>query len=113
MSLVTGASFEQVVKDIQQKFSKYVDFRVWNSAIDRVYWTDLLEIVKNTQNIKYVPDNYFSPSVDIRFAKNVFPRFRGFVAYDLSGSIQINQSGSIDPVYYPNEVDQSFTSSIL
>lgn len=113
MSLVTGASFETVVKDIQQKFSKYCDFRYWNSAVDRVYWTDLIEICKQTQGVKYVPDNYFSPSVDIKFSKNTFPRFRGFVAADLSGSLIINQSGTIDSLFYPSEIDSSFVSSVL
>lgn len=113
MELFTGASFEAIVKDIQQKFQKYVDFRYWESSVDVVYWTDLLEICKNVEGVRYVPDIYFSPLVDFKIANNKFPRFRGFLAYDLSGAIQINQSGSIDPLFYPNDPDASFVASIL
>ncbi len=41
LSLFVGADFTSVVKLIQQAFSKYVDFRYWNSSVDTVLSDDL------------------------------------------------------------------------
>lgn len=113
MELFTGVSFDEVVKEIQQKFAKYVDFRFWNSSIDTIQWDDLINIVKGVSGVKYVPDNQFTPNVDITISTNKFPRFRGFVARDLSGSVQINQTGTIDPLFYPSDVNESLAVTIL
>lgn len=113
MELFVGANFTDVVKEIQQKFSKYVDFRFWNSYVDKVEWDDLLTIVKGVEGVRHVSDSYFSPRVDITIPANKFPRFRGFIARDLQGSIITNQSGTIDPIFYPNEVDESFQQTVL
>jgi hypothetical protein len=113
MELFVGASFASVVKEIQQKFAKYADFRFWDSSSMKVEWDTLLNIVKNTEGVKYVPDAYFTPNVDIRIPPYKFPRFRGFIASDLTGSVIINQTGTIDPIFYPNEVDPSFSLTIL
>ncbi len=113
IELFSGADLATVVKDIQQKFSKLVDFRFWDSSINKVIWTDLLNIVKNTDGIKNVSDNFFSPFNDITIPRFEFPRFRGFVVRDLSGAILINQSGTIQPILYINQVDQNFAASVL
>ncbi len=113
MELFVGADFEVIVKDIQQKFSKYVDFRFWNSFEDRVERTDLISIVKNTKGVKNVPDNYFIPVVDLTIPNNQFPRFRGFIAKDLDGQVIINQAGTIDPIFYPTEPDTNFSETVL
>jgi len=113
VELFVGADFDEVAKEIQQKFAKYVDFRTWESSLDTVEWDQLLNIVKNTGGVKYVSDNNFTPNVDLKFAANKFPRFRGFIMYNLSGAVQVNQTGTIDPLFYPNEVEQNLTSSVL
>jgi hypothetical protein len=113
MELFVGASFPDVVKEIQQKFSKYVDFRFWDSSSMKVEWDTLLSIVKNTDGVKYTPDAYFTPNVDIRVPVYTFPRFRGFIVYDLTGSVIINQAGTIDPIFYPNEVDDNFSEIVI
>jgi hypothetical protein len=113
LQLFSGSSLATVVKDIQQKFSKYVDFRFWNSAIDRIEWDDLLGITKNTKGVKYVSDDFFIPHNDIKIPNNKFPRFRGFIARDLEGNVLIDQSGVIDPIFYPNEVIVSFAETVL
>lgn len=113
LELFVGADFDAVAKDIQQKFAKYVDFRFWNSSVDRIDWISLIDIVRSTPDVKYVPDNHFVPNTTIRIPANQFPRFRGFVVSDLSGNIQVNQSGTIDPIFYPAEVDQSLTATVL
>lgn len=113
MELSVGATFAEVVKEIQQKFAKYVDFRFWDSSSMKVEWDTLLSIVKNTNGVKYAPDAYFTPNVDVRVPPYQFPRFRGFVASDLNGNIIINQAGTIDPVFYPNEVDENLALTVL
>ena len=113
IELFTGISFDTVIKDIQQKFSKLVDFRFWNSSTDRIEWDDLLNIVKNTSGVKYALDSYFTPSVDITLPANQFPRFRGFIVRDLDGGIQINQTGTIQEIFYPADSDISFQSTVL
>lgn len=113
VELIDPAQLQSTVSDIQQKFSKYVDFRYWDSSLSKIEWEDLLFIVKNTPNLKYVSDAYFTPSVDIRLSPHVFPRFRGFIAYNLQGDVLIDQSGTIDPIFYPNEIDQGFTETVI
>lgn len=113
VELFSGADFDQFVIDVQQKFSKLVDWRKWNSATDKIERSDLISIVKNTKNCKSLPDAYFIPATDLQFSYNKFPRFRGFIARNLAGDVIINQTGTIDPVFYSNEQDVSFTETIL
>lgn len=101
LQLFSGASYDAVIKEIQQKFSKYVDFRYWNSFEDSVQWDDILGLAKNVSGVKYIPDSYFVPHNDIYMAPNQFPRFRGFIVYDLDGNVQINQSSTINPIFIP------------
>ncbi|HEX5187344.1 MAG TPA: baseplate J/gp47 family protein, partial [Nitrososphaeraceae archaeon] len=107
------SQLDSTVIAIQQKFAKLVDFRFWESSLNKIEWEDLLLAVKNTPNVKHVADAHFSPIVDITIPNNQFPRFRGFIMRDLDGDILQNQSGVIDPIFYPNEVDDSFTSTVL
>lgn len=113
LDLFVGASFEDTVKSIQQKFNSYVDFRFWQSSVDIIYWSDLLGIVKNLNSVRYVPDAHFNPRVDIKISNSKFPRFRGFLVRDLSGSTLLNQSGTLNPIFYPSDPDASFTASVL
>jgi len=113
LGLFTGASYTQVIKDIQQKYAKYVDFRYWDSSVDVVDYVTLIEIARGVAGVKSVPDNYFSPAVDQLFRPNVFPRFRSFKVYDLSGTLQVDETGVITPVLYPNQVQDSFVQSVL
>lgn len=113
LDLFVGASFEETVKTIQQKFNAYADFRFWESSIDIIYWSDLLGIVKSIDSVRYVPDAYFNPRVDIKIANAKFPRFRGFLVRDLSGTVLLDQAGALNPIFYPADPDVSFTASIL
>lgn len=112
-SLFDNGLLDQTVIDIQVQFAKYVDFRFWDSSKDQVDWDTLIAIIKNTDNVKYVPDNFFTPNSDIIVDRNKLPRFRGFIARDLDGNIQVNQSGTIDPTFYPNDVNGSLEASVL
>lgn len=113
MDIFVGANFTEVVREIQQKLSKYVDFRFWNSSVDRIEWDDILGIVKGVDGVRYVSDAYFLPHEDIQIVNHKFPRFRGFIARDLSGNVIINQSGTVNPIFYPAAPDESFQQTVL
>ncbi len=109
-----GASYDvdEVRKKIQIKMGKYLDYRLWKSS-DRVEWDDLLELVKNTAGVEYVPDNHFVPFTDLTVPSDMLPRMRGFKMRDLDGNIIVDINGNLDPTYFPNEQNTSFQSTIL
>lgn len=111
--LFAGADLASVIAEIQQKFSKLVDFRFWDSSLNTVEWESLLLIVKNTEGIKTISDRYFTPAADMTLNSNEFPRFRGFIFRDLSGTPLVVQSEDLDPLFYTNEIDVNFSETIL
>lgn len=104
---------DDTVKEIQQKFGKLVDFRFWDSSVDKVEWEDLLNAVKTHPNVKYVPDVHFNPSSDVIISRNKLPRFQGFILRDLTGGILTNQSGTLDPIFYPSDENISLGVTVL
>ena len=101
-----------VRKNIQIQMNKLFDYRFWNQG-DRIEWDDLLQVAKNTEGVRYIPDNYFYPQSDINVPSNKLPRIRGFIMYDLNGNIIESNNGLISDVYYPNSPDIDFQSSIV
>lgn len=86
-------------QNIQINISKYLDFRYWVEG-DRVEWDSILEIVKKTQGVKYVPDEYFVPRNDILTHKGELPRLRGFILRDMIGNILFDSGVNLTPVFY-------------
>lgn len=113
LELFSGADLATVITEIQQKYSKLVDFRYWDSSLNTVQWEDLLLICKNTAGVKNVSDRYFLPGTDMTFRNNEFPRFRGFVVRDLAGNILLTQEDVVDPLFYANEIDVNFSETVL
>jgi len=111
--LWAGYNADEVRKDIQLKLSKYFDYRYWNIEENKVEWDTLLELVKNTKGVRYVPDTYFTPSADIEVDKYKLPLMRGFLMMDLEGNILTNIAGTLQPLYYPNNPDFSYWASVL
>ena len=102
-----------VVRDsIQMRMSKYLDLRVWDYS-QKIEWDDLLEIVKSTTGVKYVPDQYFTPNVDKIVPTSQLPRLRGFLMLDTSGNIIRDASGVLSPSFYPSAPDFSFHQTVL
>lgn len=101
-----------VRKNIQIQMNKLFDYRFWNQG-DRIEWDDLLQVAKNTEGVRYIPDNYFYPQSDINVPNNKLPRIRGFIMYDLNGNIIESNNGLISDVYYPNSPDIDFQSSVV
>ena len=91
--------------EIQARFAREVDYRFWNDG-DKVEWDNLLQIVKDTQGIRSVPDKRFIPQSDIEIPSGQFPRFRGFIMRDLDGNILVDQQGNLDPVFFSNSVNE-------
>ena len=101
-----------VRKNIQIQMNKLFDYRFWNQG-DRIEWDDLLQVAKNTEGVRYIPDNYFYPQSDINVPSNKLPRIRGFIMYDLNGNIIKSNNGLISDVYYPNSPNIDFQSSVV
>jgi len=91
--------------EIQTKFARLVDYRFWEDG-GVVQWDDLLQIVKDTQGVRSVPDKRFLPQSDIVVPIGQFPRFRGFIMRDLSGSILVDSQGNLDPVFFSNTINE-------
>jgi len=113
VDLLDISDLPEISADIQAKFSKNVDFRFWDSSKDTIDWEDLLFIAQNSDGVRSLPDRSFEPSSDITLPNNVFPKFRGFIVRDLDGNIIEDQSGNINPVFYPNDPDESFQQTVL
>jgi len=111
--LLPSANVNNIMIDIQTRIGKYIDPRFFQVGVSKIDWATLLEIVRNTNGMKYVPDNYFTPSVDIPTDPNSQIRLRGFVMMDLSGNIISTSNGAFNPVYYPSPADLSFQATAL
>jgi hypothetical protein len=101
-----------VRRDIQIQMSKLYDYRYWKYG-DKVEWDDLLQVVKQIDGVRYVPDTHFFPSYDINVPKYRLPRLRAFIMRDLDGNIIEDNNGVMSDVFYPNEEDSAFIGSVL
>ena len=91
-----------VRKNIQVALTKYLDFRFWDTG-RTVQWDDLLQVVKNSEGVKYVPDEYFSPYYDQEVPLNMLPRIKGFRMRDLEGNILYDAGSTLSNIFYPTE----------
>ena len=96
-----------VRRNIQVSLTKYLDFRFWE-ANGIVQWDDLLDVVKKTEGVKFVPDEYFFPSYDESVPVNQLPRIRGFVMRDIEGNILYDAGSDLSPLFYPAEAEDIF-----
>ena len=105
--LVSGYRVADVRKNIQIGLSKYLDFRYWEVG-QKVEWDDLLEIVKNTEGVKYVSSEWFRPNQDEPVSEFMLPRIKKFRMRDMNGIIMLDEGTDFEmsfddyaPVYYP------------
>lgn len=105
--LVPGYRVADVRKNIQIGLSKYLDFRYWEAG-QKVEWDDLLEIVKNTEGVKYVSSEWFRPNQDELVSEFMLPRIKKFRMRDMNGLIMLDEGTDFEmsfddyaPVYYP------------
>jgi len=112
IELLQNADPDEVRIDIQTRMSKLYDYRNW--TYDRkVEWDDLLEVVKNTRGVKYVPDQFFFPRQDVTIDMGKLPRFRSFRMLDLQGEIIVDNQGNINPIFYPFPADINYQATVL
>jgi hypothetical protein len=100
----TNFDSDQLRKNMQIEMSRYLDIRNWfNGKI--VEWDDLLQIAKETDGVKYVPDTFFTLNgitSDLTPVDNTFPRIKRFVLYDLDGNLISDSNSVLSPIFYPN-----------
>lgn len=107
LDLVPGYDVATVRKNIQVALTKYLDFRFWKAG-QVVEWDDLFDIVKKSEGVKYVPDQYFFPYYDEQFPINQLPRIRGFVMRDANGNILYDSDSTLSPTFYPQDSEDIF-----
>lgn len=95
---------DEVRKNIQINLTKYLDFRYWTKG-RKIEWDDLLSIVKNTEGVRYVADQFFNPRVDEQVPVIRLPRIQKFIMRDLNGNIISDNQGILSPVFYPNDLN--------
>ena len=83
-----------VRRNIQVNLNQYLDFRFWDHS-RKVEWDDMLQIVKTTEGVRYVPDKYFYPQNDIKVFVTKLPRIRGFIMRNLEGDIIFDRGQSL------------------
>mgnify|MGYP000622835183 CR=1 FL=1 len=103
---------DEIRRNIQIQMSKLFDYRFWKYG-DKVEWENLLYAAKNVEGVRYVPDTHFYPQSDINVPKYQLPRIRGFILRDLDGNIIEDNKGVLSEFYYPNEIDDNYSSSVL
>jgi len=100
VNISTDYDVDAVRKQIQVNLTKYLDFRFWDTT-KKVEWDDLLQIVKVTDGVTYVPDNFFSPFIDRKVPFYKLPRVRGFIMRNLNGTIISDSNNVLSPIFYP------------
>ena len=97
-----GFTVDDVRRNIQINLTKYFDFNKWTDG-GKVEWDDLLQIVKNTSGVKYVPDEYFNPSIDEYVPFGLLPRIKQFKMLDLQGGLLFDTNNQPLPIFYAVE----------
>jgi len=105
-----NAPADDIRRECQLNICAYMDLVNWN--LEKVEWDDLLQIIKSTPGIQYVYDNYFSPNRDLIIPLKQFPRLRGFLMLDSDGNLLSNSSNTLNPVYYPNDLDFQLVKTV-
>lgn len=103
---------DAVRKNIQIQVNKLFDYRFWKYG-DKVEWENILYAAKNVEGVRYIPDTHFYPQADVNVPKYRLPRVRGFIMRDLDGNIIEDNNGVLSDVFYPNEEERAYQSSVL
>lgn len=110
VSFKGNVNYDDFIKKVQIEITKYLDFRTWNKEF--VEWEELFYIIRNQQEIESVPDQFFTPSVDIKISANTLPRLQGFILRDLEGEVISDNNNNIAPVYYSPQYDMNILTQI-
>jgi len=110
LELIDSVNPDDVRKEIQIRLNKYFDYRYW--TLTKIQWIDLIDIVRTTPGVKFVSDNTFTPGSDIVINTEKLPRMRGFLMLNLDGSLILNNSNTLNPVFYPSTPDFSYQRTV-
>ncbi len=116
VELESGFNADTYRIDVQTRIARYLDFTTFDPITEKVEWDNLLQIAKNADGAKYVPDQFFflnSTRTDYTVDRSKLPRLRSFAIYDTSGTLIQNLSGTLSPVFYPNQTDLNFQLTAL
>lgn len=103
---------DEIRKQMQIKISKLFDYRYWKYG-DKIEWENILYSIRSIDGVRYIPDNYFFPQIDINVPKYRLPRLRGFVLRDLDGNIITDNYAILSSFNYPSDIDEDYQSSVL
>lgn len=95
-----GYDISTVRKNIQIGLTKYFDFRFWEPG-QKIEWDDLLEIVKNTEGVRYVASEWFKPNLDELVPDFMLPRIKKFIMRNLDGNVMFDEENEFSPLFYP------------
>lgn len=95
-----GYEISTVRKNIQIGLTKYFDFRFWEPG-QKIEWDDLLEIVKNSEGVRYVASEWFKPNLDELVPDFMLPRIKKFIMRDLDGNVMFDEENEFSPLFYP------------
>lgn len=115
VELLTGFLPDELRKDIQLRMNKEIDYRFWLAG-DKIDFANLLSIVRQTEGVKYAPDNFFyinALNQDFTTNMSMLPRIRSFLMLDLLGNIISTGGSSLNPTFFPSSPDSDFQRSVL
>lgn len=87
-----------VRRNIQTNLTQFLDFRSWNFE-SKIYWSDLFEVIKNTEGVSFLSNEAFFPNVNLVVPQNQFPRIKSFAMRNLAGEV-LYDSLDLAPVFY-------------
>lgn len=97
----SGYDVSEVRKNIQIGITKYLDWRFWEVG-KKIEWDNILEIIKNSEGVKYVSSEYFNPSKDEVVSEFMLPRVKKFIMRNLDGEVMYDSSSNFSSVFYPS-----------
>lgn len=103
--------YDNVRRDMQIRISKYFDFRFYENT-GRIAWTDLFDIIKNTEGVEFISNATFNPNKDLNISRKTLPRVKSFLIRDLDGNLISDSQGNFMPIYYPNTPNDIIQSGI-
>lgn len=103
---------DEVRINCQTRINRHIDYRKWKAG-SNVEWDDLIQIVKTTEGVKYVPDQYFFPNSDVITNSHKIPRIRGFQMLNMDGSVISDSGNQLNPTFYPTVADFGLISTVL
>ena len=115
VKLTSNTNSDDYRLKVQVALQKKYSYKTWKDG-DTVQWGDAYSIAKSITGADYVPRQFFllnNNTVDLPVSDTSFPRLRSFTMRNENGNIIANQTGTLQPYYYPSDKNVAITTSIL